>query len=532
MVGLLLSIALVVGTSTTVRASVRLTEIMFDPIGSEVSDEFLEFQNVGSSQIDLTGWRVGDGDAVDLLVPVGSAVLQPGQYGVVVDPDYDLDGGIYGPPPAESLVFVVGDPTFGHSGWSNVRGEVVLLLDASGDTVDAHTYSIVNTEGVSEERVDAGFDVWKPGKWIGGTFGRTNSVSPKVRDLAIEPATFIFPFGESPILSLRVLNHGQSPEIAEIRLVGQDTIAETGALPIAAGGSAQIEVVLDPIPGQRATYVAEVVLPGDEDPTNDRSRVDVTFGVPRGAVLVTEMMVAPAAGEPEWVEVENRSSYSVDLDGWGLRDGSGRTGRVQVAAVLGQGDRGILAKEALMDGLATAIVAPWPTLNDGADSLVLLDAFGSEIDQVAYDASRRGRSLERIDLGEEGGPSNWLVSTANRGATPGRPNSVAHDPSVDVSVEVSPSPFVEMTEVIVTLKARRARLILRVFDRMGRLRRTLAAGTEVGSRFTTVWDGRDDRGRRVKPGPFVVDVEAITSAGATQRARTTVIYGKGLGRSP
>ena len=97
MVGLLLSIALVVGTSTTVRASVRLTEIMFDPIGSEVSDEFLEFQNVGSSQIDLTGWRVGDGDAVDLLVPVGSAVLQPGQYGVVVDPDYDLDGGIYGP---------------------------------------------------------------------------------------------------------------------------------------------------------------------------------------------------------------------------------------------------------------------------------------------------------------------------------------------------------------------------------------------------------------------------------------------------
>ena len=460
-----------------------------------------------------------------------SAVLQPGQYGVVVDPDYDLDGGIYGPPPPESLVFVLGDPTFGRSGWSNVHGELVLLLDATGDTVDAHTYSIVNEEGVSKERVDADLDVWKPGKWIGGTLGRTNSVSPKIRDLAIEPATFTFPFGESPLISLRVLNHGQSTEKAEIRLVGPDTIAGTGALPIVAGGSALIEVVLDPIPGQRVTYAVEVVLPGDEDPTNDRSRVDVVFGVAQGAVLVTEMMVAPAAGEPEWVEVENRSSYSVDLDGWGLRDGSGRTGRVQMAAMLGQGDRRILAK-AELGGSATAIVTPWPTLNDGGDSLVLLDAADSEIDKVAYDVSHPGRSIERIDLGEEGAPSNWLASTAIQGATPGRPNSVAHDPSVDVSVEVSPSPFVEVTEVIVTLKAWRARLILRVFDRVGRLRRTLAAGTEVGSRFTTVWDGRDDRGRRVKPGPFVVDVEAITSAGATQRARTTVIYGRGLGLSP
>ena len=65
MIPLALSIVLVVGWSNPMSATVRLTEIMSDPDGSEVSDEFVEFRNVGSSPVDLTGWRVGDGESVD-----------------------------------------------------------------------------------------------------------------------------------------------------------------------------------------------------------------------------------------------------------------------------------------------------------------------------------------------------------------------------------------------------------------------------------------------------------------------------------
>lgn len=213
MIPLALSIVLVVGWSNPMSATVRLTEIMSDPDGSEVSDEFVEFRNVGSSPVDLTGWRVGDGESVDDLLPVRSAILQPGQYGLVLDADYSLDSGIYGPLPAESLVFVVGDPTFGHSGFSNVHGEAVVLIDASGDTVDVHTYSLSNEEGVSEERVDDRGD-WMPAKWTGGTPGRTNSVSPKATDLAVEPAAFAFIGGVcrhlAPYLESRGASSGRS----------------------------------------------------------------------------------------------------------------------------------------------------------------------------------------------------------------------------------------------------------------------------------------------------------------------------------
>jgi len=337
--------------------------------------------------------------------------------------------------------------------------------------------------------------------------------------------------GESAVIWLRIWNHGERPAVGQVRVMGPDTVQGIGAPSIASGGSALVEAVLNPMPGRRVSYIAEVVLPDDEDPTNDRAAVEVVYGAERSAVVLAEMMVAPAPGGQEWVEVQNLSSHAVDLDGWGLRDASGRTGRVQMASALGPMERRVLAKTGLT-GTPTAIVTPWPTLNDGGDSVVLLGAVDSEIDVATYEASRPGRSLERIDLGREGDPSNWLPSTATQGATPGHPNSVAHEPSVNLRVDVSPSPFVETTVVTVTLESRRARLILRVFDRVGRLRRTLSAGSEVGSRFTAVWDGRDDRGRRVKPGPFVVDVEAVTADGSRQRTRTTVVYGMGLGLSP
>ncbi len=433
------------------------------------------------------------------------------------------------PLPPDAVVFVLGDPTFGLSGFSNLQGETVLLVDAQGDTVDSHTYTIGNREGVSEERVSDDSE-WEDGRWEGGTPGRTNSVSPKTRDVAIEPASFELPFGGRSVVSLRVVNHGTMVARAHVHLVGADSAAGDSIFSVEAGASVWVEVTIESSPGVRETYVAEVVAPGDEDPTNDRATVEIVFGVPSGSVVVTELMVAPTEGT-EWVEVQNRASFEVDLAGWGLRDRSGRVGRVQPAEPVAPGGRRILARVPLA-GSPTSVVSPWPALNDGGDTLTLLDATDSEVDDVTYDSSRPGRSIERIDVSVEGGPDNWLVSTASGGSTPGQPNSVAYDATAQLRIDATPSPFADTTEITVTVDSRHARLMLRVFDRLGRLRRTLASGEQVGSRFVTVWDGRDDRGVRVKPGPFVIDVEAVAENGRILRARNTVIYGRGLQFGP
>ncbi|GEM_PF-6379412 len=151
-------------------------------------------------------------------------------------------------------------------------------------------------------------------------------------------------------------------------------------------------------------------------------------------------------------------------------------------------------------GRAVASLERW------GDSVTLFDGTGSETYRGIYESSRLGRSLERIDLSAPGDGSNWLSSTAPFGATPSGPNAVAFAPDGSLHLEARPSPFSESSQVTVETGVRRARLVVRVFDRVGRLRRVLVQGAEVGSRFVTTWDGRDDRGVRVKPGPHILDV--------------------------
>ncbi len=87
----------ILGSSVSASGSVKLTEIMFDPAGSEIADEYIEVQNVGSAAVELTGWSVGEGRTTEEIVPLGSAALAPGQFGLILDPDYSVEGGIYGP---------------------------------------------------------------------------------------------------------------------------------------------------------------------------------------------------------------------------------------------------------------------------------------------------------------------------------------------------------------------------------------------------------------------------------------------------
>ena len=56
-----------VGLPTPLWGQVVLSEVMFDPAGSEFYDEFVEVQNVGDQAVDLTGWRVGDGEETHII---------------------------------------------------------------------------------------------------------------------------------------------------------------------------------------------------------------------------------------------------------------------------------------------------------------------------------------------------------------------------------------------------------------------------------------------------------------------------------
>ncbi|RKY74607.1 hypothetical protein DRQ00_11625, partial [candidate division KSB1 bacterium] len=72
------------------KVPVTLSEVMFDPAGSEATDEFIEIYNLSATDsVDLAGWRVGDSSGSDMLIDSGDGlVLAPGQFGLILDPDY------------------------------------------------------------------------------------------------------------------------------------------------------------------------------------------------------------------------------------------------------------------------------------------------------------------------------------------------------------------------------------------------------------------------------------------------------------
>ena len=169
------------------------------------------------------------------------------------------------------------------------------------------------------------------------------------------------------------------------------------------------------------------------------------FLVERGwcGVAINEIVVRPGGGEGEWIELAATDSVAASLDGWTLRDATGRT-RVIEGIVPATG---FLILAARPDSLryryrlpeSVAIEHPdgWPILNDHdagpdlpADVIVLADANGAVQDSVAYFEDwlppQPGRSVERVDTRMPAViPGAWGWSVDPDGATPGRANSLS-----------------------------------------------------------------------------------------------------------
>ena len=347
-----------------VCADVRLMEVMYDPAGSELTDEFIEVQNIGPLPVEMTGWRVGEGAVTEALIAVGSASLASGQFGLLLDPDYELGVGAYAPLPGDAILLLLDAGTFGRFCLSNTQAETIVLLNAQGDTIDTHTYSIGNDEGFTEERTRGIEDLWSATLWRGGTPGSINSISPKEMDLEVTADVTLVPYSHEPLVALTLHNRGRQAAGGDLILSLEGAEADRVRIPeIALGSADSITAVGAAYPGRTLFYEARGISPGDQDATNDRVSVRVVYGVIPGGVVLSELMVAPSAG-PEWIGVVNRSGVEVDLFGWGFWDSSGKRGHVRTPSLLQDGARAVLSKGEVNEVEAVQ-VEPWPVLNDG-----------------------------------------------------------------------------------------------------------------------------------------------------------------------
>lgn len=172
--------------------SVTITEVMFDPLGSDNPNEFVEIYNYSTTfSVNLSSWRISDSSAVDTLINFGEGlVLGPGQFGIILEGDYVLGNGLYDAIiPSAALVLRTHTSDFGSGGLRNSPPETLYLISSSGDTVSTYRYSGGSPNGLSDEKIVLNEDN-SPSNWTRGILVNGTPGAPPTLDLNVANITF------------------------------------------------------------------------------------------------------------------------------------------------------------------------------------------------------------------------------------------------------------------------------------------------------------------------------------------------------
>jgi hypothetical protein len=265
---------------------------------------------------------------------------------------------------------------------------------------------------------------------------------------------------------------------------------------------------------------------GDERPRNNSLTLLRRLGQPQ--LLISEVMSFPVHACPEYVELFNAGGTLYRFTNHWFRDGAHQPIPLtsQSGVVPPGGFIVVTVDDSLLLGCfpgldAHAVVealGTWPSLNHSgsgaeADSVIVLDRFLLPVDRVAYPpqpTDSRGRSLERVDLYPGIRPHVWVLSSHDGGGSPGsaHPRGILEVPK-GRSVSVDPNPFDptggEALFVTVPVQSEPTRALVQLFDVSGK--RLCELGSSTTLPFVFVWDGRDDAGRTVASGIYIVACE-------------------------
>lgn len=531
-----------------------INEIFYAPPDADL--EFVELFNRSGKTFDLRQFSLADARLEPVAVTDAVTRLAPGGYAVLV-----RNPAVF----AETFPDVA---TIAVASWPalNDGGDAAALLFGA-TVIDFVEYTPDwGQPGISLERRDpagpsnAAVNFGPSEADAGATPGAQNSLF--ARDLS--PPQPLFAEQTAPT-QVRVT----FAEPLDRATVTPEAFSLEGQVPasLVVPAPAQVDLRFDaPISSVRLTVAGLRDLFGN---TLTSASLDVARLPEPGDVLLNEILFDPLADafddrpdQPEYVEVVNAAPYPVSLsrsfrtrqaDETGDADTlRWAEGTVQVApggytvffaqpeptpdpaasSLLAEAFSGIDFRQPTIT--LVPVTRSSLTLRNSSDLIRLHRADGTVLDAVPYDAAwhhpslvdATGTALERITLdGASEDARNWSSSTAPDGGTPGRPNTLFLDPAAPPEapgLTIEPSPFSpdgdgveDVAALQYTLTAAPALIRARIFDAQGRLVRTLEDAAFSAQRGQLLWDGRDDAGRTLRIGIYIVLLEAVDERGGT-----------------
>ena len=432
------------------------SEVMFSPTSG--NNEFIEIYNLSSTQsIDLNSYKIKYyTSGTDPITDAGfGTTLPPNSFAIIFENDYDIATGIYrGLVPANALILKIADNSFGTSGMANTTSRPLWLLDAVNNSVDYYFYSANNSTAISDEKKIMNRDSlqsnWANSLVTNGTPGFTNSVTPLNYDLQLRSLTFS-PMNPivgndvtiagvvknrgiltAPNYSIEIFNDVNKDSIGDI----SERIFNQSYSNLSPDDSISVSTILNSLPAEIYQIIARVNFVEDQNIVNNVLIKQFTVSPPGNNfndIVVNEIMYAPLTGEPEWIELFNRTSNTINLKNWKISDA------VSTITITTQ-DRYVPANTFVVISRdssilnyynvpAEIIVTNIPTLNNTGDAVVIKDFNGIKIDSVSYlpnwGGNVGGKSLERISVdASSNNPTNWGSSISISKATPGKINSL------------------------------------------------------------------------------------------------------------
>ncbi|MCZ6676493.1 MAG: lamin tail domain-containing protein [Candidatus Poribacteria bacterium] len=472
---------LLCGISPSAFGAIVINEVMANPL-DEDTGEFIELFNTGPGPIDVLDWQFTDGDATDIIQPFrdSQTAIPPKGYALILDAEYADD---YDLPP-DTVLLTTKNTTLGNG--LQINDPITLFDDSGTKVIDTYAHPFNPKNGISAERVDVTVgDI--PENWkasidpSGSTPGRENSVVGAAIDKPPD----------------------EKPELPDDESKPPDD-------------------KLEPEPEKPSQPEPEEPLP------------------PITALRINEIMHSPdtKAGQTEWLELFNPTPQPVNLDKWRVEDASGRSGIIPENIQILAGGFLIVTKNesdfrSQYPDAIEVVEIKLPALNNSGDTIILYDFANREIDTVSYTGSGsiRGRSLERVqpDLPSDQ-QTNWQLSVALAGATPGETNSRSQKIQGKPKLTITPTPFnPKVSETTIRYEASTdASITVQIFDSAGRLVRILLDRREAGGNQAVNWDGRDEDGERVPVGIYICQliISGNRKQPATRVAKTIVVAEK------
>jgi len=515
----------------SLNAAVVINEVMYDPVGDDTGNEWLELYNNGTSDAELEGCRIQVGGAVfsDVFV-FPHYILRAGRYLLIGE--YKIQQAVY---VAELEMQNGGDATDG-----------VRFISADESYTDTVLYDSPNVNNLPLEGAIAQ-DNFAPDVVAGNSLARkVNGLdtdncaedfkseshpspgypNPAEVDYALENCSLItddytYTF-QADIINNSIGDSGNQEITLQITL-NSSVLYSSPIEPLPPGTSQAFSTALALNEYSVGLLRAELMIPNDVNP--DDNIWSMTLGtLEQTGICLNEVLYNPATDNQEWIElyIPPQVCFQQNLT---ISDSAGNETDFTLPSLCAQYlvlcENAELMQYRYPECPAAAILETnaIPALNNDGDKLYLKDENGIVIDSMAYlgNNQKKDFSLERYI--EADSSITWHYSYDLHKGTPGEENSTPPPPSElpAGSIKLVGSPFNPLQDESMKLQYNFTDevnyLSCSVYDLKGIKKRTLVAGLETGSAGELVWNGKDSNGKALERGIYILLTEVKNSSG-------------------